>query len=66
MENHQVSVTKCGIPIIQKTTFVVLDIVDGVSAPIWETENYLDALAMLTDLRKVCPFIHQYKIQIKS
>ena len=66
MENHQVRATKCGIPIIQKTTFVVLDIVDGVSAPLLETENYLVAIRKLTDLRKLCPFIHQFKIQIKS
>lgn len=66
MENRQVSVTKCGIPIVQKTTFVLLDIIDGVSTPLLETENYLVALAMLTDLRKEYQFIHQFKIHIKS
>lgn len=66
MENRQVSATKCGIPIIQKTTFVLLDIVDGISAPLLETEDYLVAIAMLSDLRKEYPFIHQFKIHIKS
>ena len=65
MRNNQNRVTRCGIPIIQKTTFVLMDIVDGVSTPLMEYENYLVALAELTDLKKKYPFIHQFKIIIK-
>lgn len=66
MRNNQNRVAKCGIPIIQKTIFVLMDIVDGVSVPLMETENHLVALAKLIELKKENPFIHQFKIIIKS
>lgn len=55
-----------GIPIITQVTYVVQEIVGELTVPLFETGNYLVALAKITELRKKYKYIYKFKITVKS
>lgn len=62
---HPLNKTKTTIPVITKVTYVVNEIVGKLTIPLWETDNYLSAVAEITRLRKKYPYIHKFKIGVK-
>ena len=52
-------------PIFTKTTYVVNEIVAGLAVPLWETDNYLSAVAVRARLRKKYPNVYKFEISIK-
>ena len=53
------------IPIITQVTFVVNEIVGKLVVPLWETNNYLAAVAEITRLRKKYPYAHKFTMSMK-
>jgi hypothetical protein len=53
------------IPIVTKVTYVVNEIVGKLVVPLWETDNYLDAVAEIARLRKKYPYVHKFKMSMK-
>lgn len=63
--NYPSNTTKTTIPIVTKVTFVVNEIVGKLVVPLWETDNYLSAVAEIARLRKKYPYAHKFKMSIK-
>lgn len=55
-----------GIPIITQVTYVVLEIVGEMKVPLFESGNYLTALAKITELRKKYKYIYKFKLTVKE
>lgn len=53
------------IPIVTKVTYVVNEICGKLFVPLWETDNYLAAVAEITRLRKKYPYVHKFKMSMK-
>lgn len=53
------------IPIVTQVTYVVNEIVGKSVVPLWETPNYLAAVAKITQLRKQYPFVYKFKLTIR-
>lgn len=53
------------IPIVTQVTYVVNEIVGELVVPLWETGNYLSAVAEIARLRKKYPFGHKFKMSMK-
>lgn len=63
--NYQLNTTMTAIPIDTKVTYVVNEIVGKLVVPLWQTDNYLAAVAEITRLRKKYPYVHKFKMSIK-
>lgn len=53
------------IPIVTQVTYVVNEIVGKLVVPLWETDNYLSAVAEITRLRKKYPYVRKFKVSVK-
>lgn len=53
------------IPIVTQVTYVVNEIVGKLVVPLWETDNYLSAVAEIARLRKKYPYAHKFKMSMK-
>lgn len=53
------------IPIVTQVTYVVNEIVGKLVVPLWETDNYLAAVAEIARLRKKYPYAHKFKMSMK-
>ena len=53
------------IPIVTQVTYVVNEIVGNLIVPLWETGNYLSAVAEIERLRKKYPFGYKFKLSMK-
>lgn len=53
-------------PLVNKVTYVVQEIVGELTVPLFETGNYLVALAKITELRKKYKYIYKFKLTVKS
>lgn len=53
------------IPIVTQVTYVVNEIVGKLVVPLWETNNYLAAVAEIARLRKKYPYAHKFKMSMK-
>lgn len=63
--NYPSNTTKTVIPIVTKVTYVVNEIVGKLVVPLWETNNYLAAVAEITRLRKKYPYVYKFKLSMK-
>ena len=63
--NYPLNTTMTAIPIVTKVTYVVNEIVGKLVVPLWETDNYLSAVAEIARLRKKYPYAHKFKMSIK-
>lgn len=66
MRNYPLNTTMTGIPIVTQVTYVVQEIVGEMKVPLFETGNYLVALAKITELRKKYKYIYKFKLTVKS
>lgn len=66
MRHYPLNTTMTGIPIITQVTYVVMEVVGELTVPLFETGNYLAALAKITELRKKYKYIYKFKIGVKS
>ena len=64
--NYPRNTTFTTIPIVNKVTYVVMQIVGDLRVPLLETPNYLVALAKITELRKKYRYIYKFKVEIKN
>ena len=63
--NHTLNTTMTTIPIVTRVTYVVNEIVGKSVVPLWETDNYLAAVAEIARLRKKYPYAHKFKMSMK-
>ena len=63
--NYPLNATKTTIPFVTKVTYVVNEIVGKLVIPLWETDNYLAAVAEITRLRKKYPYVYKFKLSMK-
>lgn len=63
--NYPLNTTMTTIPIVTKVTYVVNEIVGKLVVPLWETDNYLSAVAEIARLRKKYPYAHKFKMTKK-
>ena len=63
--NYPLNKTLTDIPIVTQVTYVVNEIVGKLIVPLWETNNYLEAVAEIARLRKKYPYAHKFKMSIK-
>lgn len=63
--NYPLNTCYTTIPIVTKVTYVVNEIVDKLVVPLWETPNYLAAVAKITQLRKEYPHVYKFKLTIR-
>lgn len=63
--NYPLNTTMTNIPIVTQVTYVVNEIVGKLVIPLWETDNYLAAVAEITRLRKKYPYAYKFKMSMK-
>lgn len=63
--NYPLNTTMTAFSIVTKVTYVVNEICGKLVVPLWETDNYLAAVAKITQLRKKYPFAHKFKMTIR-
>lgn len=63
--NYPINTTMTTIPIVTQVTFVVNEIVGKLVVPLWETDNYLAAVAEIARLRKKYPYVYKFKMSMK-
>lgn len=63
--NYPLNKTMTTIPIVTQVTYVVNEIVGKLTVPLWETNNYLAAVAEIARLRKKYPYVHKFKMSMK-
>lgn len=63
--NYPLNTTMTNIPIVTQVTYVVNEIVGKLVIPLWETNNYLAAVAEITRLRKKYPYVYKFKLSMK-
>lgn len=63
--NYPINTCYTTIPIVTKVTYVVNEIVGELVIPLWESGNYLSALAEIARLRKKYPYVHKFKMTMK-
>lgn len=54
------------IPIVSRVTYVVQEIVGEMKVPLFETSDYLVALAKIVELRKKYRYVYKFKIEEKA
>lgn len=63
--NHHLNTAMTTIPIVTKVTYVVNEIVGKLVVPLWESDNYLAAVAEIARLRKKHPYVRKFKMTMK-
>ena len=63
--NYPLNKTMITIPSVTQVTYVVNEIVGKLVVPLWETDNYLAAVAEIARLRKKYPYAHKFKMSMK-
>lgn len=63
--NYPINTCYTTIPIVTKVTYVVNEIVGDLVVPLWESDNYLSAVAEIARLRKEYPYVHKFKMTMK-
>lgn len=66
MNNYPSNTSFTMFPLVNKVTYVVQEIVGELTVPLFETGNYLVALAKITELRKKYKYIYKFKLTVKS
>lgn len=66
MNNYPSNTSFPMFPLVNKVTYVVQEIVGELTVPLFETGNYLVALAKITELRKKYKYIYKFKLTEKS
>ena len=63
--NYPLNTNMTTIPIVTKVTYVINEIVGKLVVPLWETDNYISAVAEIARLRKKYPYAHKFKMSMK-
>lgn len=63
--NYPINTCYTTIPIVTKVTYVVNEIVGKLVVPLWETDNYMSAVAEIARLRKKYPYAHKFTMSMK-
>lgn len=63
--NYPINTCYTTIPIVTRVTYVVNEIVGKLVIPLWETGDYLSAVAEITRLRKKYPYVRKFKLSMK-
>ncbi len=63
--NYPLNTNMTAIPIVTQVTYVVNEIVGKLVVPLWETNNYLAAVAEIARLREKYPYAHKFRMSMK-
>ena len=63
--NYPINTCYTTIPIVTQVTYVVNEIVGESVVPLWESGNYLSAVAEIARLRKKYPYGYKFKMTMK-
>lgn len=63
--NYPINTCYTTIPIVTPVTYVVNEIIGESVVPLWESGNYLSAVAEIERLRKKYPFPYKFKMTMK-